>query len=65
MEEELAKVANDKGPEEKLLTCAEWEAIQQRLAEKGQQAWENAGREFEERKQSGTKPSKHELIRTI
>ena len=51
VEEELAKVADGKGPEEKLLMCAEWEAIKQRSAEKGQQARENAARESGERKQ--------------
>ena len=50
VEEELAKVADGKGPEEKLLTCAEWEAIKQRSAEKGQLARENAARKYEERK---------------
>ena len=42
VEEELAKVADGKGPEEKLLMCAEWEAIKQRSVEKGQLARENA-----------------------
>ena len=50
VEEELAKVADGKCPEEKLLTCAEWEAIKQRSAEKGQQARGNAARDYEERK---------------
>ena len=43
-------MADGKGPEEKLLACAEWEAITQRSAEKGQPARENAAREYEERK---------------
>ena len=52
VEAELAKVADGKGPEDKLLTCAEciWEAIKQRSAEKGQLARGNAAREYEERK---------------
>ena len=49
-EGELAKLADGKGPEKKLLTCAEWEAIKQRSAEKGQLARENATREYEEHK---------------
>ena len=51
MEGELTKVPDGKGPKEKLLACAEWEDIKQRSPEKGQQAQENAAREFEERKQ--------------
>ena len=50
VEEELAKVADVKAPEAKLLTRAEWEVIKQRSAEKGQKAQEEAKREYEERK---------------
>ena len=50
VEAELAKVADGKGPGDKLLTCAEWDAIKQRSAENGQPARENAAREYEERK---------------
>ena len=62
VEEELAKVADGKSPDDKLLTRAEWEVIKQRSAEKGQKAREQAERDYEERKQyenrSGTNKSK-------
>ena len=51
VEEALAKVADEKAPEDTLLTRAEWEAIKQRSAEKGQKAREEAEREYD----SGTK----------
>ena len=60
VEEELAKVADGKEPDDKLLTRAEWEVIKQRSAEKGQKAREDAEREYEERKQ---KRDKHEQAR--
>ena len=50
LEEELGKATADKAPNEALLTCAEWEVLKQRSAEKGQNAREQAQREFEERK---------------
>ena len=48
LEEELGKATADKAPNETLLTCAEWEVLKQRSAEKGQNACEQAQREFEE-----------------
>ena len=48
VEEELAKVADGKEPDDKLLTRAEWEVIKQRSAEKRQKAWEKAEREYAE-----------------
>ena len=44
------KATEDKAPDEALLTCAEWEALTQRSAEKGKHAREQAPREYEERK---------------
>ena len=49
LEEEL-KAPTDKAPEETLLTCAEWEVLKQRSTENGQNAREQAAREYEERK---------------
>ena len=49
MEEELAKVADGKAPEDNILIRAEWEVIKQRSAENGQKAREEAEREYEER----------------
>ena len=45
VEEELAKVADGKAPDDKLLTRAEWEVIKQRSAEKGQKVREEAERD--------------------
>ena len=42
VEGELAKVADGKAPDDKLLARAEWEVIKQRSAEKGQKAREEA-----------------------
>ena len=50
LEEELGKVTADKAPDEALLTCAEWEVLKQRSAEKGQHAREQTQREYEDRK---------------
>ena len=50
LEEELGKATADKAPKEALLTCAEWEVLKERSAEKGQNAREQATREYEERK---------------
>ena len=50
LEEELGKATADGAPNEALLTCAEWEVLKQRSAEKGQNAREQAQREYEERK---------------
>ena len=61
VEEKLAKVADVKGPEDKLLTCAEWEAIKQRSAEKGQLAQENAAQEYEERKLKRDQAEQHRI----
>ena len=49
LEEELGKATADKAPDEDLLTCAEWEVLKQRSAEKGQNAREQAAREYEDR----------------
>ena len=54
VEDALAKVADGKAPEDKLLTRAHWEVIKQRSAEKGQKAREEAEREYEERKTKRT-----------
>ena len=45
----MAKVADVKAPEDKLLMRSKWEVITQRSAEKGQKAREEAAREYEER----------------
>lgn len=50
LEEELGKATADKAPNEALLTCAEWEVLKQRSAEKGQNARERAQRDYEDRK---------------
>ena len=50
LEEGLGKATADKAPDEALLKCAEWEVLKQRSAEKGQNAREEAAREYEERK---------------
>ena len=50
LEEELGKATADKALDEALLTCAEWEVLKQRSAEKGQNVHEQAAREYEERK---------------
>ena len=51
VEGELAKVADGKAPDDKLLTGAVWEVVKQRSAEKGQKAREKAERDYEERTQ--------------
>ena len=65
VEEELAKVANGKAPDDKLLTRAEWEVIKQRSAEKGQKARANAEREYEERKQKRDRAEQARIDRQI
>ena len=50
VEEELAKAAADKQPDDKLLTRAEWETIKQSSAEKGRHARELAQLEYDERR---------------
>ena len=50
VEGELAKETDGKGPEEKPLTCAGWEVIQQRSAEKGQLGRESASQEYQDSK---------------
>ena len=65
VEEELAKVANGKAPDDKLLTRAEWETIKQRSAEKGQKARANAEREYEERKQKRDRAEQARIDRQI
>ena len=50
LEEELGKATADKTPDEALLTCAEREVLKQRSAEKGENAREQAARDYEERK---------------
>ena len=50
LEEELGKATADKAPDEDLLTCAEWEVLKQRSAEKGRTAREQAQRDYEDRK---------------
>ena len=50
LEEEPGKATPGKAPNEALLTCAEWEVLKQRSAEKGQNAREQAQRDYEERK---------------
>ena len=50
VEEELAKAAAEKKPDDKLLTRADWKTIKQSSAEKGRHACELAQQEYDERR---------------